>query len=83
MDHVIEGFEGEVGINGAAAVPDEEREVMVLARFTGFEHEADAIWVCKTVAWDRIRSRIEATGAAIEVLGPPYQGRMIFRVVRR
>ena len=47
------------------------------------EHEADAIWICKTAAWARIRSRIEATGADIEVLGPPYQGRMIFRVVRR
>ena len=47
------------------------------------EHEADAIWVCKTVAWERIKARIEATGAGIEVLGPPYQGRMIFRVVRR
>ena len=47
------------------------------------EHEADAIWICKTEAWERIKSRIEATGADIEVLGPPYQGRMIFRVVRR
>ena len=47
------------------------------------EHEADAIWICKTGAWERIKARIEHTGAHVEVLGAPYQGRMIFRVVRR
>ena len=40
------------------------------------EHEADAIWICKTGAWDRIKARIEHTGANVEVLGAPYQGRM-------
>jgi hypothetical protein len=42
MDHVIEGLEGEVRIDGAATVADEEREVMNFAGFTGFEDKADA-----------------------------------------
>jgi hypothetical protein len=41
-DHVVDGFEGEVGIDGGAAVTDEEGKVVNLARFSGFEDEADA-----------------------------------------
>ena len=41
-DHVVEGLEGQVGVDGAAAVADEQGEVVDLARFAGFEHEADA-----------------------------------------
>ncbi len=41
-DHVVERLEGEIRIDRAAAVADERREVMHLARLAGFEHEADA-----------------------------------------
>ena len=41
-DHVVDGLEGEIGIDGAAAVADQQREVMHLARLAGLEHEADA-----------------------------------------
>ena len=40
-DHVVERLEREIRIDGAAAVADEQREMMHLARFAGFEHEAD------------------------------------------
>ena len=41
-DHVVERLEGQVRIDRAAAVADQQREVMHLARLAGFEHEADA-----------------------------------------
>ena len=41
-DHVVERLEREIRIDGAAAVADEQREMMHLARFAGFEHQADA-----------------------------------------
>ena len=40
-DHVVERLERQVRIDGAATVADEQREMMHLARFAGFEHEAD------------------------------------------
>ena len=42
MDHVVDGLEREIWIDRAAAVADEQREVMHLARFAGFQHQADA-----------------------------------------
>ena len=44
-DHVVEGLEGEIGIDRAAAVADEQREVMDLARFAGFQHDAARVRV--------------------------------------
>jgi len=41
-NHVIERLEGEIRIDGAATITDQEREMMDLARFTRFEHQADA-----------------------------------------
>ncbi len=41
-DHAVDGLEGEVRIDGAAAVTDQQREMMDLARFAGLEHQADA-----------------------------------------
>ena len=41
-DHVVERLEGEIRIDRAAAVADEQREVMHFARFAGFEHQAHA-----------------------------------------
>ena len=45
-DHVVERLEREIRIDRAAAVADEQREVMHFARFAGFEHEADARAQC-------------------------------------
>ena len=42
VDEVVHGLEGEPRIDGAHAVADKQREVVHLARLTGFEHEADA-----------------------------------------
>jgi hypothetical protein len=44
-DHVVERLEGEVGIDRARAVADEQREVMHLARLAGFQHQPDAVRV--------------------------------------
>ena len=41
-DHVVERFEGEIRIDRAAAVADQQREMMHFARFAGFEHESNA-----------------------------------------
>ena len=41
-DHVVDRFERDVGIDGAAAVADEQREMVHLARLAGLEHQADA-----------------------------------------
>jgi 4-amino-4-deoxy-L-arabinose transferase-like glycosyltransferase len=43
------------------------------------EHEVNAVWVCKTVDWPRIRDLIQASGASITPLGP-YRDRTLFRV---
>ncbi len=40
-DHVVKRLKRHVRIDGAATVADEQREVMHLARFAGFEDEAD------------------------------------------
>ena len=40
-NHVVERLERQIRIDGAATVADEQREMMHLARFAGFEHEAD------------------------------------------
>ena len=40
--HVVEGLEGEVGVDGAAAIADEERILVDLARLAGFEHQTHA-----------------------------------------
>ena len=39
-DHVIERLEGQIRVDGAGAVADEKGEVMDLARFAGFDHQA-------------------------------------------
>jgi hypothetical protein len=41
-DHVVDGLEGEVGVDRAAAVADQQREMVDLARLAGLEDEADA-----------------------------------------
>ena len=41
-DQVVERLERQIRIDGAAAVADEQREMMHLARLAGFEHQADA-----------------------------------------
>jgi hypothetical protein len=40
-DHVVEGFEGEVRVDGSGAVADEQGEVMDLARLAALQDEAD------------------------------------------
>ena len=40
-NHVVERLERQIRIDGAATVADEQREMMHLARFAGFEHQAD------------------------------------------
>ena len=42
VDHVIDRFEGQVRVDRAHPVADQQREVMHLARFAGLEHEARA-----------------------------------------
>ncbi len=41
-DHAIHSLEGHVGVDGIAAVTDQQREVMHLTRITGLQHQADA-----------------------------------------
>ena len=41
-DHVVERLKRQVRIDRAAAVADQQRKVMHLARFARFEHQADA-----------------------------------------
>jgi hypothetical protein len=41
-DHIVEGFEGQIWIDGAATVADQDGEMLNLPGFTGFEDEADA-----------------------------------------
>ena len=41
-DHVIERFKGEIGIDRPGPVAKQHTKVMYLARFTGFDHDADA-----------------------------------------
>ncbi len=41
-DQVVEGLERQVGIDGADAVADQQGEMMHLARFARFEHQAGA-----------------------------------------
>ena len=41
-DHVIERLEGEVRVDSADAIADQQRKVMNLARLAGFKDEADA-----------------------------------------
>src|SRR5664279_67137 len=38
---VVDRLEREVGIDGAGAIPDEETEMVGLARIAGFEDQAD------------------------------------------
>ena len=45
MDHVVDRLEGQIRINRSAPVADEQREVMNLARFTGFENQSNAVAV--------------------------------------
>ena len=41
-DHAVERLEGEVGVHHIAAVADQEREVMDLARLAGLQGERHA-----------------------------------------
>ena len=43
MDHVVDGLEGQIRVDGTAAVADEQREVVDLARFARLEHQSDAV----------------------------------------
>lgn len=45
-------------------------------------HERGAIWVCKQAFWPDVRARVAAKGQRAIALGAPYQGRVIFRVVK-
>ena len=42
VDHVVQSLEREVGIDRAAAVADEDGEMMDFAWFAGFQHQPDA-----------------------------------------
>jgi hypothetical protein len=46
------------------------------------EHEPDAVWICKQELWPELQQRIAAQGYRTAVLGAPYEGRVIFRVIR-
>ncbi len=47
------------------------------------EHEpGGAVWICKQELWPQLQQRIAAQGYRTTVLGAPYQGRVIFRVIR-
>ena len=41
-DHVVQRLEGQVGVDGAGAVAEQQREVVHLARLAALEHQADA-----------------------------------------
>ena len=41
LDHLVDGIEGHVGIDGVRAVADEGGEVMDLAGLAGFEDDGD------------------------------------------
>ena len=42
LDHLVDGLEGQVRVDRADAVADQQREVVHLARLAGLEHEAHA-----------------------------------------
>lgn len=46
------------------------------------EHEPGVVWVCKQAAWPGVQARVVASGYRVEVLGGPYEGRVLFRVER-
>ena len=39
LDHVIQGFEGQVGVDGIDAVAEQHGKVVHLARFARFQHQ--------------------------------------------
>ena len=41
MDHVVDRLEGQIRVDGAASVTDEQREVVDLARFAGLQDQSD------------------------------------------
>ncbi|MCI2261196.1 ArnT family glycosyltransferase [Xanthomonas indica] len=41
---------------------------------------AGRVWVCKQEVWPQVAARIAAQGAQVQALGPPYRGRVLFRV---
>ena len=47
VDQVFNRLVGEIRIDGAAAVADEQREMMHFARFAGFQHETGACRACR------------------------------------
>ncbi|GAB6195876.1 glycosyltransferase family 39 protein [Lysobacter xanthus] len=47
------------------------------------EHEPNQVWICKQERWAEVAARVRAEGFEPIVLGAPYQGRIIFRTVRR
>ncbi len=44
--------------------------------------EPDAIWICKQPDWPRLQARILDAGYTVRVLGAPYRGRILFRVIQ-
>ena len=46
------------------------------------EHEPGVVWICKQAAWPGVQARVVASGYRVEVLGAPYEGRVLFRVER-
>jgi len=44
------------------------------------EHESGVVWVCKQQDWPLVRARIAALGYRAELLGTPYQHRVMFEV---
>ncbi|HWS78983.1 MAG TPA: glycosyltransferase, partial [Thermomonas sp.] len=45
------------------------------------EREPDVVWLTRVERFAEARARIEALGYRVEVLGAPYSGRMIFRIL--
>jgi 4-amino-4-deoxy-L-arabinose transferase-like glycosyltransferase len=45
------------------------------------EREPDVVWLTRVERFGEARTRIEALGYRVEVLGAPYSGRMIFRIL--
>ncbi|MFC5571182.1 ArnT family glycosyltransferase [Lysobacter yangpyeongensis] len=47
------------------------------------EHEPDTVWICKQELWPQLQQRLSELGQRTQVLGAPYRGRIIFRVMPR
>ncbi|UYK77208.1 glycosyltransferase family 39 protein [Xanthomonas sacchari] len=57
--------------------PEYDADLLTVLR----QPRAGRVWVCKQEAWPQVAARIAAQGAQAQVLGTPYQGRVLFRVL--